>query len=939
MITQIKKEKYLLISFLVCINALLSTLATVYPSQWYVFLIILALSSSINSINVLLILGYKLKKYFENHTIINTNNENITAINIDNRITSINSGTIIISKPYRIIYVVPCYNETHDEIARTIKSIFEQKNPCGYSRQLVVICDGKIPRKNKNDPRLDEILVNDIFKDQILDKHIFVNAYKTWDNKLNNLELYTGKLNNELDFILIIKPINYGKRDSLALVRNLLYYYNKYVDNFNKTLDFHSSNTLYGNANGTIIDVDKVQSIKKDLENGDIDLYFMSTIIDNLNQSSLNPLTNKSIFELSKIDFLIGTDADTILDSNCTVELINAISSTDDTCIGVVGYVDIDLSETKFNPLVMYQYAEYTFAQYLKRFMQSKITHKVNCLSGCVQLLKICDETCGTKLMNAFNRLPAKDENIFNQIRSYASEDRNHLSHMFALTPYVTAIQAEKAIAYTHVPTTLEHFFRQRKRWTAGATSNDMLLVMNSKHNLWERINSASNIIIYAVSPFVFVATVEFIIAIVYRASFLMLYLSIIMIIPLLYSLSIPLIKYKTNDTLKKSTITATRDALYYYICMMVYIIYGSILNLCVYIYTFWHLDDLNWNMIKLNNNDSATSSITNSLQNSATSSITNSLANSIRSYSIENPTLSIIQETNMDKVIVELKTVLAENNNLANLANQANQDNQANQHNLDNNDVSRVTNGLRSRRQSQNIYQISDETLITKVEPNSTAITQEELNTIVNRDVPQLFNGVRPRTNLSRRITSNIVSTISNGTRFLYNGITNLFRTNTPNQNANLPESNTNLNTQVQIVSVINNLNDIIKENNEEDNEENHEENNGDMDDINVVNKEVLVELEDLQYENDRYENQQIHYNPAPAPASTSVSISTSRSDKTTSIGSDFISNRNTILGILDGVDNNMEIIDECFDLTFDDDDNFVELEDGFKLYDSTKA
>jgi cellulose synthase/poly-beta-1,6-N-acetylglucosamine synthase-like glycosyltransferase len=105
MITKITREKYLLIFFLLCINTILSTCATLYPSRWYIFLIILALSSTINTINVMLITGYKLKKYFE--AIKST------------------STTLTIQKQHKIVYVIPCYNETRTEIEQTIQSIVE----------------------------------------------------------------------------------------------------------------------------------------------------------------------------------------------------------------------------------------------------------------------------------------------------------------------------------------------------------------------------------------------------------------------------------------------------------------------------------------------------------------------------------------------------------------------------------------------------------------------------------------------------------------------------------------------------------------------------------------------------------------------------------------------------------------------------------------------
>ena len=125
----------------------------------------------------------------------------------------------------------------------------------------------------------------------------------------------------------------------------------------------------------------------------------------------------------------------------------------------------------------MYQYAEYTFAQCLKRFAQSNITHKVSCLSGCNQILRVTEETCGETILQKFNYLPNENDNIFDHIRSYAIEDRNHVCLMLSTYPYVHTVQTLDAIAYTNVPTTIPIFLSQRRRWNLGANSNDMMLI------------------------------------------------------------------------------------------------------------------------------------------------------------------------------------------------------------------------------------------------------------------------------------------------------------------------------------------------------------------------------------------------------------------------------------------------------------------------------
>ena len=487
-----------------------------------------------------------------------------------------------------------------------------QKNISNYSKKLIIICDGKIPRRNQTEKRTDEILTDSIFKNIIKNKYILKDAYKTWDNKWNNLDIYTGLFHN-IEFIILIKTDNLGKRDSLTLIIRMIYYYNMFIKNNDNDND-NAKAKLYR---------EYINYLSDDL---------LTFINSNFNVNIQNKTIQKSI------DFIIGTDADTILDTNCAKELIHSFkfsntnknSSTYNNIVGVVGFVDV---VKIWNPLVMYQYCEYLYAQCLRRFIQSNITFKVNCLSGCVQLIKVCNETCGIDILNAFNRLPKPNETIFNHIRSYASEDRNHISIMFSMYPYVKTIQSINAIAYTNVPRTFMTLLRQRKRWSAGATCNDMLLINNSKHNLWERLQSFINVTVFSLTLFIFVSTVRFIISIITKPTLLMLIISIIMIIPLLYTISIPLFiyknykknnffknknknkyilnntqsnknnennKYKTNEHQHTMSFTL----FYYYIGFILYFTVGALLNIIIYFYTLYNIDDLNWNSKLINQNN-----------------------------------------------------------------------------------------------------------------------------------------------------------------------------------------------------------------------------------------------------------------------------------------------------------------------------------------------
>jgi chitin synthase len=257
----------------------------------------------------------------------------------------------------------------------------------------------------------------------------------------------------------------------------------------------------------------------------------------------------------------------------------------DNSVHGCVGYVDIYPKMNSWSIYVLYQYAEYMFAQCLRRQAQSHITSKVSCLSGCNQILRISNETCGEEILRKFNYLPKEDENIFNHIRSYASEDRNHVCLMLSMFPNVKTKQALKAISYTVVPTSIKVFMSQRRRWSLGANTNDMLLIYLPGINIFERISALINIITYSFSPFIFVATVFFIKSIIIHPTYLMLLLSIPILIVAGYSLLIPIFIKPLS----------CRSALYYYLSYILFVIFGSLINLCIYFNSIFNMDVIKW--------------------------------------------------------------------------------------------------------------------------------------------------------------------------------------------------------------------------------------------------------------------------------------------------------------------------------------------------------
>jgi chitin synthase len=443
--------------------------------------------------------------------------------------------------PKNYIYVIPCYNESEAELRGSLHSLIEQRIVKGDKRAIVIICDGKV-QGSGNTASTDQLLL------QLLDFEERAGAtheYLTWDGTANRIYSYTGAYTyhgETVPLLLLIKEKNVGKRDSLVLIRRACY--------------------LYNTATG---------------ESPINDIFFLHL------SAALAMLYN------GKIDYIIGIDADTIFDYNCSYELIQGIER-DENIHGCVGFVDICPQMNFASPFVMYQYAEYMFAQCLRRQAQSNITQKVSCLSGCNQILRISAETCGETILKVFNYLPLEQDDIFKHIRSYASEDRNHVCNMLSLYPAVKTTQTLTAISYTVVPTSVSVFLSQRRRWNLGANTNDMLLIVLPGINIFERILAGVNVFTFTCTPFVAVATVHFIISIFSEPTLLMLYLSILLFIPFFYSFLIPLFIKPLGF----------KDALYYYLSYLFFVAFSGIVGLTSFSYALLKMDVIKWGKTRL---------------------------------------------------------------------------------------------------------------------------------------------------------------------------------------------------------------------------------------------------------------------------------------------------------------------------------------------------
>jgi chitin synthase len=449
-----------------------------------------------------------------------------------------------------IAYLIPCYNESYEELDETVDSFINQNNIENNKKILIICCDGVSTGKG-NDIPTSQILQDQIFRDYIYETIYYPNAYKTWTNEYNGVTLSYGMIRN-LPFILINKKNNIGKRDSVTLIRRNLY--------------------LYNNMN----DIELFNKPYNDLTDFNKKLF---TILEN--------------YSITNIDAIIGTDGDTVLDENCANHLINDLYNyKDNSLMGVAGFIKVSPYMNPYSLWTIYQFTSYTYGQLLVRLHQSRITRKVNCLPGCVQIFKVCKETCGYEILNIFNNLPDENEILYKHMRAHMGEDRMHICTMMHMYPYVKTKQSIQAFAYTRVPNTWKVFLSQRRRWNLGSNSNKLILLTNRGINLYEKFATFLSIIAWYFTifySFAFIHIIYILIKANYNEISTLMYLTIIslgiiIVMPKIYMLTFP---FWVSMNKKEVIQLYVGCALYNFINIPVVLI--------VHIYTLLNMDNLSW--------------------------------------------------------------------------------------------------------------------------------------------------------------------------------------------------------------------------------------------------------------------------------------------------------------------------------------------------------
>ncbi|SMR64450.1 unnamed protein product [Zymoseptoria tritici ST99CH_3D1] len=483
-----------------------------FAQYWYV---ILPIISAAIALNVVMIISLICKRTW-------------TAIRPEEKITP--------ETPESLVYIVPCYNETKEELTRSLDSLIAQQKVDDHKQAIVIICDGKVRGPGMEKTTADYLL-DDILKDRTLRKRI-PGGYTAWDSRPMDVTVQSGRYKS-LPYFCIVKEQNQGKRDGLIAVRSFLY-------NFNRRQE-------------------KPATI--------------------MNQEYFDTMASWMLQDagIEHVDDLIGMDADTVFADECAYELVQ--TSRFKGTMGVAGYVAVDWKNKLWGFWRLYQNTEYTITQCLRRLHQGRVTHKVSCLPGACQLLKICEETCGDRvLVELFGRCPDFEDGLLKHIQASASEDRNHVCHMLTARPESKTRQALRAKAYTDVPVTWAVYLSQRRRWSLGATGNDWLLCWAPGMQWFERILSIVSALTWFLTPFVFAAYGSFIYAIVVHPSTTLLAITSIMLVPIVYYICIPAWHAQS-----------WKEVFQFWTGLLIYIFFGPFCRMIVLCYSVKNIDSFGW--------------------------------------------------------------------------------------------------------------------------------------------------------------------------------------------------------------------------------------------------------------------------------------------------------------------------------------------------------
>ncbi|KAM3489893.1 hypothetical protein MY3957_006836 [Beauveria namnaoensis] len=454
-------------------------------------------------------------------------------------------------EPEKLVLLLPCYNETPEELSRSLDSLVEQENLDSHPRLILIVVDGNVrgPGMTKTTQRY---LLEDILEPG--PRRVFANGYRARDGLLMPVRVQTGTYRG-IPYILVGKKYNQGKRDSLCFARSLLYHYHYHDRLRTTTADKAVTTTMFHN---------------------DLFAHLGTALLQR---------------GLCAVDYLVGMDADTVFDRRCVWEMLQAMRAADPrVVVGVCGHVCVDFGARRFGLWSLYQSVEYAQTQGLRRMFQSRVTGKVSCLPGCCQLLRVDEATFGDAVLRRrFGYCPKPNDVMTRHIMGSYSEDSIHASIIFSLFPDRQTAQALRAKAYTTVPQGWRVFLSQRKRWALGSISNEFVMIFRPGILLVERLQSVVAVLTWAITPFIVAALAEMIMLFVKHGK------QVIQDPVFISLLSLLWVRYLYSFCIGFWLPQSNLERIQYFVGFFLHFFTSPFMNIIILVYSLMHSDDFQW--------------------------------------------------------------------------------------------------------------------------------------------------------------------------------------------------------------------------------------------------------------------------------------------------------------------------------------------------------
>ncbi|KAG6020725.1 hypothetical protein E4U40_005905 [Claviceps sp. LM458 group G5] len=544
----LRLQKWALIIGLLVLNSTLITVSFLLPQAMYLFLVLLSCNTMLQAGMVICI---------TTHVLWTSLLSGCRRIRRGKRENSSSSSVKEEARPLeKMVMLLPCYNETKDEISRSLDSLIQQRGIDKHTRLIFIIVDGMV-RGPGMEKTTHEYFLEDILTDGVT--RSFENGYRARDGLFMPVTTRVGRYKN-VPFMFVGKRYNQGKRDSLCFARSLLYHFRR-SQKQGKNPSQHQEPAAAKDVVATIF-------------NSDLFDYLAHCLLHN---------------GLSDVDYLVGMDADTIFDDNCVAEMMTTIRKKPEI-VGVCGHVCVDFDGRNFGFWSLYQSVEYSQTQGLRRMFQSRITGKVNCLPGCCQLIKVDEATFGdVVLRERFGYCPKPNDVMTQQIMGNYSEDSIHASIIFSLFPRKKTAQALRAKAFTIVPQTWKVFLSQRKRWALGSISNEFVMIFRPGIILIERLQSVVAVMTWAITPFIIAAVGQLIVMFVHKGKSVFedkTFVGLISVLWVRYAYSFCIGFWLPRNNLER---------LQYFVGFFMHLFTSPFMNIIVLFYSLLYADDFKW--------------------------------------------------------------------------------------------------------------------------------------------------------------------------------------------------------------------------------------------------------------------------------------------------------------------------------------------------------